>query len=83
MKSYCDRQTLDKEKESSNILASFGDELQVQRQRQRENYGEQESQIGSQIQNNIVANVNHSPTLNFLRDAEFNNCNITFNVTKK
>ena len=36
VKFYCDRQTLEKEKESSNILARFGSELLPAAQRQRQ-----------------------------------------------
>ena len=84
VKSYCDRQTLEKEKESSNILASFGSELPAaQRQRQElEEDNAEQAQIRSEVQNNIVANVNHSPTSNLLQHAEFNNCNITMNIVK-
>ena len=85
VKFYCDRQTLDKDKESSNILARFGNEFQVQDKQDcyvRESHSESET-CGSQVQNNIVANVNQSPTLNFLRGAAFNNCNVTFNIVKQ
>ena len=85
VKFYCDRQTLEKEKESSNILARFGSELLPAAQRQRQELEEdnaEQAQISSQVQNNIVANVNHSPTLNLLQHAEFKNCNITMNIVK-
>ena len=85
VKFYCDRQTLEKEKESSNILARFGSELLPAAQRQRQELEEdnaEQAQISSQVQNNIVANVNHSPTLNLLQHAEFNTCNITMNIVK-
>jgi hypothetical protein len=83
VKFYCDRQTLEKEKESSNILARFGNDFQAQARQELEEEGNTQSQqVQSQVQNNIVANVNHSPTLNLLRSAEFNNCNITFNIVK-
>ena len=77
VKFYCDRQTLEKEKESSNILARFGSELLPAAQRQRQELEEdnaEQAPISSQVQNNIVANVNHSPTLNLLQHTEFNNC---------
>ncbi|CAB3981425.1 uncharacterized protein LOC111105351 [Paramuricea clavata] len=83
VKFYCDRQTLEKEKESSNIIARFGNELPAQARQELEQEGNTQSQQAqSQVQNNIVANVNHSPTLNLLRSAEFNNCNITLNIVK-
>ena len=76
---------MEKEKESSNILARFGNELSVaehQRQELEEDGRPQQGQISSRVQNNIVANVNHSPTLNLLHHAEFNNYNITLNIVK-
>ena len=85
VKFYCDRKKLEKEKESSNILARFGSELLPAAQRQRQELEEdnaEQAQISSQVQNNIVGNVNHSPTLNLLQHAEFNNCNITMNIVK-
>ena len=83
VKFYCDRQTLEKEKESSNILARFGNDFQAQARQELEEEGNTQSQqVQSQVQNNIVTNVNHSPTLNLLRSAEFNNCNIKFNIVK-
>ena len=87
VKSYCDRQSLEKYKESSNILAKVG-------------HDSKESTSGalvgavSNIENltqnsqshnvqNVVANLNHSPTLNVLSRAEFKDCQININITKK
>ena len=87
VKSYCDRQSLEKYRESSNILAKVG-------------HDSKESTSGalvgavSNIENltqnsqshnvqNVVANLNHSPTLNVLSRAEFKDCQININITKK
>ena len=84
VKFYCDRQTLEKEKESTNILARFGNELSAAEQQRQELEEDraQQTQISSQVQNNIVANVNPSLTLNLWQHAEFNDCNITLNIVK-
>ena len=67
------------------FLQDSESELLPAAQRQRQEHEEdntEQAQISSQVQNNIVANVNHSPTLNLLQHAEFNNCNITMNIVK-
>ena len=88
VKSYCDRQSLEKYKESSNILARVGHDSTPKESTSGAvvavNNIENLTQ-NSQSHNiqNVVANFNHSPTLNFLSRAEFKDCQININITKK
>ena len=88
VKTYCDRQSLEKYKESSNILARVGHDSTLK----ESTYGVvvavnnienlmQNSQ--SQSVQNVVANLNDSPMLNFLSCGEFKDCQININITKK
>ena len=88
VKSYCDRQSLEKYKETSNILARVGHDSTPKESMSGAvvavNNIENLTQ-NSQSHNvqNVVANLNHSPTLNFLSRAEFKDCQININITKK
>ena len=88
VKSYCDRQSLEKYKETSNILARVGHDSTPKESTSGAvvavNNIENLTQ-NSQSHNvqNVVANLNHSPTLNFLSRAEFKDCQININITKK
>ena len=86
LRSYCDRQSLEKYKESSNILAKFGeahDEESATSTAVSSSTIENLTQNSQSNVHNVVANLNHSPTLNFLSRAEFKDCQITINITKK
>ena len=87
VKSYCDRQSLEKYKESSNILARVGHDSKestsgavVGAVNNIENLTQNSQSHNVQ---NVVANLNHSPTLNVLSRAEFKDCQININITKK
>ena len=75
----CDRQSLEKYKESSNILARIGQDSTPKESTSGAvvavNNIENLTQ-NSQSHNvqNVVANFNHSPTLNILSHAEFKDC---------
>ena len=80
-----DRQSLEKYKESSNILARVGHDSTPKESTSgvvAVNNIENLTQ-NSQSHNvqNVVANLNYSPTLNFLSRAESKDCQI--NITKK
>jgi len=87
VKSYCDRQSLEKYKESFNILAKVGHDSKestsgavVGAVNNIENLTQNSQTHNGQ---NAVANLNHSPTLNILSHAEFKDCQININITKK
>ena len=88
VKSYCDRQSLEKYKEPSNILTRVGHDSTPKESTSGAvvavNNIENLTQ-NSQSHNvqNVVANLNHSPTLNFLSHAKFKDCQININITKK
>ena len=83
VKSYCDRQCLEKYKESSNILAKVGHDSKestsgavVGAVNNIENLTQNSQSHNVQ---NLVANFNHSPTFNVLSRAEFKDCQININ----
>lgn len=85
--SYCDRQSLEKYKESSNILAKVGHDSKestsgavVGAVNNIENLTQNSQSHNVQ---NVVANLNHSPTLHVHSRAEFKDCQININITKK
>ena len=87
VKSYCDRQSLEKYKESSNILAEVGHDSKkstsgavVGAVNNIENLTQNSQSHDVQ---NVVANLNHPPTLNVLSRTEFKDCQININITKK
>ena len=87
VKSYCDRQSLEKYKESSNILARVGHDSKesmsgavVGAVNNVENLTQNSQSHNVQ---NVVADLNHSPPLNVLSRAEFKDCQININITKK
>jgi len=88
VKSYCDRLSVEKNKESSNILARVGRDSTPKESTSGTVVAV--SNIKNLAQNsqnhnvqNVVANLNHSPTLNFLLRAEFKDCQTNINITKK
>ena len=90
VKSYCDRLTLEKDKESaSNILARVGRDSIPKESTSGALVGAvnniENLTQNSQSHNvhNVVANINHSSTLNVLSRAEFKDCQININITKK
>ena len=88
VKSYCDRQSLENYKESSNILARVGHDSTPKESTSGEvvavnNIEHLTQNSESHNVQNVMANLNHSPTLNFLSRAEFKDCQININITKK
>ena len=80
-----DRQSLEKYKESSNILARVGHDSTPKESTSSvvavNNIENLTQNSQSHNVQNVVANLNYSPTLNFLSRAEFKDCQI--NITKK
>lgn len=76
---YCDRQTLEKEKQCSDVLAKA-----CFTNTEDENTSLKLVQVTNQVSNNksIVANLTNSPTTSFFTGTEFNNCHIVFNFNK-
>ena len=86
VKSYCDRQSLEKYKESSNILAKFGDDTVHEESTSalavNDNNSMQLTQNSQSNVHNVLTNLTNSPTLNFLANAEFKDCQININIMK-